>query len=310
MSQPAPDGIPVTVVVATRNRGGRVRATVASVLDGDYRRATVCVVDQSDDQVTERALQEFGTDPRVRYVRSRAVGLARARNLGIQQARDDVIAFTDDDCRATPGWLGPLVRALAADPDIGVVFGNVLAGPHDRRAGFVPAYVRRGSALARDIRDKHRVEGIGACMAVRRAVWQALNGFDEMLGPGAPFRAADDLDLAIRALLAGRAVYETADAVVVHHGFRPWAEGRVLIHDYLFGIGATFAKHLKCGHWSVLHVLRHLALRWALAGPVVDFGHRPSRALRLGGFLRGLAAGAATPVSRRTGHYAGRPAGS
>src|SRR5581483_11263448 len=57
----------------------------------------------------------------------------------------------------------------------------------------------RAAFLARRIHAKHEVEGVGGCMALRRDVWSTLNGFDEMLGLGAPFPAGEEGDLAIRA---------------------------------------------------------------------------------------------------------------
>jgi hypothetical protein len=109
----------------------------------------------------------------------------------------------------------------------------------------------------------------------------------------------------IRALMNGYDICETPDVNVVHHGFRTWVEGRRLISGYLFGIGATLGKHIRCGNWSVLHVLRALAMRWAFGGPVVDFGFRPSRLVRLGGFIRGFGHGFVTPVNRTTAHFSG-----
>jgi hypothetical protein len=59
------------------------------------------------------------------------------------------------------------------------------------------------------------------------------------------------------------------------------------------------AKHIKCGNFGIFSYLTHLSMRWAFTGPVVEFGHQPSRLLRLKAFLRGFAAGMATPVVRK-----------
>ena len=143
-------------------------------------------------------------------------------------------------------------------------------------------------------------------MGLKRSLWRSLNGFDELLGAGAPLRSGEDTDFTIRALLARHCVYETPAAAVVHHGYRSWEEGRGLIEGYMYGLGAALVKQIKCGHWTVLGVLCRLAWRWAFGQPVVDLGHRPPRLRRLFAFLRGVAAGGATPVDRKTGHYVNR----
>src|SRR5204863_1447520 len=48
----------------------------------------------------------------LRHDRSR--GPAAARNAGWRTARAPLVAFTDDDCRPSPGWLEAGLRALAA----------------------------------------------------------------------------------------------------------------------------------------------------------------------------------------------------
>jgi GT2 family glycosyltransferase len=294
---------PVTVLVCTRNRGDGVVNTVQTILLNDYPDFVLMIVDQSEDDLTESSLGPFIGNPRVRYLRTATQGLSVARNLAIGVMQSEFIVTTDDDCETPTNWVRELVAAFALDDRIGIVFGNTLPGPHDRNAGFVPAYVRHEPFLAHNVREKHRVEGISACMALRRSLWQQLKGFDEMLGAGTPFKAAEELDFAIRALIAGYYVYETPKASVIHHGFRTWEQGRTLIQGYLYGTGATFAKHLKCGHWSMIQVLLHLAWRWAFEHPVVDFGPRPSRWLKLAGFVRGFADGAVIPVERATCRY-------
>lgn len=293
----------VSAVISTRNRGPRIRGTIASILKNGDPSFEIYVVDQSNDDRTNQAVKSFGFEPRICYIRSETTGLAAGHNLGINTARSHIIAITDDDCEASPNWIHEIREAFEHNPRIGLIFGNTLAAPHKTNEGFIPAYVRKSPYIARSIAEKHRVEGIGACMAIRKPVWEALGGFDECLGPGALLKSGEELDFAIRALLAGFYVYETPTAVVTHYGFRTWDEAPALIHGYLFGIGAVVAKHLKCGNWGILQLLWHLILRWAFRGPVVDLGHRPARWLRLRAFSQGFWTGLRFSIERGTNRY-------
>ncbi len=288
----------ITIIICTRNRGAAVGKTITAALANHYANFEIVVIDQSDDEATENAVADYLHEVRLRYVRSTGKGLAAARNLGCQLAYGEIIAMTDDDCEAQQDWLQNLAAAFAQDDRIGMVLGNVIAAPHTKELGFIPAYVRREAFLARSIKDKHKVEGIGACFAFRRQLWLKLHGFDEMLGAGAQFKAAEETDFMIRLLFVGYYIFETPQISVIHHGFRTWKEGGALIHGYLYGIGAMLTKHLKLGNWSILHVFYHLAHRWAFAKPVVDFGHRPSKWLRLQAFSRGCLDAVRSPVDK------------
>jgi GT2 family glycosyltransferase len=197
------------------------------------------------------------------------------------------------------------VVAFELDSRIGIVFGNVLPGPYNRSTGFIPGYVIKASILARSIREKHLVESISACMGVRRSLWEKLGGFDEILGAGTPFKAGEETDFTIRALLAGYFVYETPHVTVIHHGFRTWEQGLTLIHGYWQGTGAMFAKHIKCGYWTITPLLLRLAWRWVFGHSriIEGIGSRRHRWLRLIAFVQGFMAGAITPVDKTKCHY-------
>jgi GT2 family glycosyltransferase len=294
---------PVTIVISTRNRGEKIVGMIQTILRNDYPDFELRIVDQSEDESTENSLRPFLDNPHLHYIRTLTRGVSSGRNLAISSAQSEFIAITDDDCETSTDWLQELVAAFEVDKRIGIIFGNVLPGPHDRKVGFIPSYVRSEPFLVRHINEKYRIEGISACMGLKRSLWQRLNGFDEMLGAGSFFKASEDFDFTIRALLADYFVYKTPKVKVIHHGFRTYEEGQSLIQGYLYGIGAMFVKHFKCGHWTVIQVLLHLAWRWAFGHPVVDLGHRPSRWLRLKAFLCGFLAGLVNPVDKRTGHF-------
>jgi GT2 family glycosyltransferase len=140
-------------------------------------------------------------------------------------------------------------------------------------------------------------------MALRRSIWSRMGGFDPALGPGAEFFAGDDTDMALRCLQAGIAVCETPATHVVHLGFRSWPDRRRLITGYMIGLGALYAKHLKCGRWSALMPMLCLAMRWAVGHPVVALGPKPGRLFRLRAFLKGFGRGLAHPVDRAAAQF-------
>jgi GT2 family glycosyltransferase len=284
-----------------------VRA-VRAVLAGGRKDVEIVVVDQSVDDSTRAALAEFGSRSNLRYVKTDGTGSAAARNLGISHAGAEIVGLTDDDCEVRSDWIAELVAGFAVDDRIAVVFGSVAAAAHDSEAGFIPAHVGRAQFLARRPRELHRVDGMAACMGVRRSAWQALGGFDTALGSGAPLRSAAEGDLALRALGAGWFVYGNPRLGVLHHGFRTLEEGRELISSYLYGTGAMLAKPLKLGQMSVCPLLARLAGRWAFGrSPVAaSLGSRSQRWFRLGAFLRGFTAGILTPIDRASGHYTPR----
>lgn len=266
---------------------------------------TVTIVDQSEDDATEMALQPFLQDPRMRYIRSASQGLSIGRNIGIENSTAELVAITDDDCELPPDWLRQFVRAFELDERIGAVFGKVLPGPHDAGMGFVPSYVFDTPSLARSIYEKHRVQGVGACMGVRRGIWQELGGFDPLLGVGAPLRAGEEIDLAIRVLSAGHFVYETPEIYLVHHGSYTWQQGAALIYGYWYGTGAVFGKFFRARPFVATHLLAALAFRWiSTRSPVASsLGRQPRRWLQLRSFLQGFIAGMFTQAAPGAGDY-------
>ncbi len=297
----------IAAVVATKNRPADAARAVGSILRDGGPCTELCVVDQSDSDATVVALGGFQGDPRLTILRCGGIGLGAARNLGVAQCRTELIAFTDDDCEALSGWLVGFTSAFSSEPRVAAVFGNVIAAPYDRSTGFIPAYAVQREYVGRTIADKPRLEGIGACMAVRRDAWEALGGFDEEMGAGARFRAAEDSDFIVRALLAGMPVCETPGASVRHHGFRSWSDGLPLIEGYMYGLGAVNMKMQRLGRWSAVGPLTVLGWRWLFGQPVVDLNHRPPRLLRLLAFLRGAHDALRTPLDQTTGRFTSVP---
>ena len=142
----------------------------------------------------------------------------------------------------------------------------MLAGPCDPAEGFVPGCVIEHEALATSLEDIHELSGTTACMALRREAWRALGGFDESLGLGGPLRSGEDLDLALRALRAGRHVLQTPAVEVEHLTPVLWGERKGVVRRNWYGSGAAFSKGLKLAPGPTMRALRRLAGRWRGGG--------------------------------------------
>ncbi len=184
----------VSVVICTAGRPEVFGAALRSVLAQDYGDFEILILDQSRDDRTETITRELAADDsRVRYWRLEQRGLSRAYNRGVGEARGELVAFTDDDCVAPPGWLRAVAGAFAREPEAELVYGQVL-GPIDSRdqrggEGVIPTLpIAKLERLSK--RDGFRVFGMGANFATTRAAWKRLGGFDEILGGGGPLQSA------------------------------------------------------------------------------------------------------------------------
>ena len=295
----------VSVVIPTRNRGDSVIATIESVLACDYAVFEVIVVDQSTNRDTYRATERFSGDSRFRYLETATVGAGQARQIGLCEAKGEIVLYTDDDCTVPANWISIMAGIFNERPQVAVAFCNVVAAPHDTGAGFIPAYVNSHDKLVRTTWDKCRARGMGAGMAVRREVSIAIGGFDAHLGPGALFPACEEGDIAVRALLNGWQLYETAEIAIVHNGFRTWSEGRQLAERNWIGVGAAYAKPFKCKHWQVMPILAYESLivnLWQPFSQIFRF-KRPQGFKSFIYFWKGFLQGLKTPVDCRQMFY-------
>jgi GT2 family glycosyltransferase len=125
----------------------------------------------------------------------------RARNVGAAEARGRTLVFIDDDVRlGHPELLANLVRALAADPSLGLVGPSQLPPPDATR--FQRAAARQLSRacfpVVGRVIDTDMVTH--ACLAIPADLWRAIGGEHDELVRGT------DPDLRARVRGAGRRV--------------------------------------------------------------------------------------------------------
>jgi glycosyltransferase involved in cell wall biosynthesis len=191
----------VTVLVPVKDRRERMLECLEAILAQDHPSFEVVVLDNESSDGTAEACRERAARADV-PVRVEVVPgtLGAVRNRARELARGRVLAYTDSDCSPAPGWLTAGVRALDADPALGLVCGVTIP----------PAPPDRAWARVVDVRGPNwRFE---SCNVFFRAdAFRATAGFDEVVGDGWEDTAAG-FDLLRHGWLAGFA----GDAVVYH----------------------------------------------------------------------------------------------
>ena len=190
---------PASVIICSRNRPTMLQETIESVLQGDEVPTELVVIDQSDGPNPNIASLGTKRTTDVRYIWTQTVGLTRARNAGIAAARHTVLAIIDDDMFVSPNWYGALIRALVGAGERAVVTGRVLPAEAEVPGGFVPTFMPSDVSAVYEGRIGADVLA-GGHMAAYRSQLEAIGGFDERLGAGGEFPAADDNDLGFRLL--------------------------------------------------------------------------------------------------------------
>jgi glycosyltransferase involved in cell wall biosynthesis len=278
---PAPE---VSVVLATHNRPERLGRALHALREqtlADDRYEIVVVDDGSGPETVAVLAAEQGQSdgPKLAIHRQdQSRGPAAARNRGWQAAQAPLIAFTDDDCEATAGWLESLLEISKANPGA-IVQGPTTANPQERESYGPFSHTLENHTLGRGFET--------ANILYPRAVLEQFGGFDA----DAYSRAGgEDTDLAWKAIADGTPA-RWAPGALMHHAVtnlgplgklraaRRWDES-MLAYKRHAGLRATrHARIFWNRHhsevvraWAALLVPRRLWwLRWWLAAPYVAY---------------------------------------
>ena len=278
-----PGALPVSVAIPTIGRLDLVAQCLASIASCDPPAAEILVVDQSGDEAVADLVSRY-SDAGARLVYSARRSRSQARNLALQEAANDLVAFTDDDCTVEPDWIGAAWKHAGERPRTAVT-GRVL--PVGDPAG-VPSTI-----VAPERRDytgmRLPAALFGNNMVFDRSTAAEIGGFDHAVIP------AEDNDFSYRWLKAGYEIRYEPELTVHHHDWRDHEGLERLYVEYARGQGKFYAKHLRSGDMTMAwFIVRHFYLGGrGLAAGIVKRRPRWSDERRgiFAGFPGGLIAG-------------------
>jgi len=226
----------VSVIVPTRDRTALLQESLASIrrLEGPDLHLEIIVCDNGSDSETPRVAEQF----HARYLRSERAGMSIARNVAMQAATGDYLAFLDDDDVWLPTHLRPHLRLLAQQPELIGVVGQIINTNLDLQSMGDPWPVdapRNGELF--DALLEYMPQ-LGATV-VRASARQIIGYFDESLA------GDEDWDWHLRLAAAGRVGFVQIPCMLFRQ--RPPGDADDMQHQRMPFTRKVFLRNVRRG---------------------------------------------------------------
>jgi GT2 family glycosyltransferase len=235
-----------SVIVVCFNSQDTLGRCLEHLFAQDHPNYEVIVVDDGSSDATAAVAEAAASEGLLKLVRGRRNrGCPAARNLGLREARGDIVAFIDADGFAAPDWLSRLTARVDADPSIGGAASTVFFDENPLVLNGAGGIVNRQGwaadlSMNRSYEDaqiaQEALYPMGCGMAVRRQALARVGPFDDRM-----LNYYDDVDYGIRLWRAGYRVVVAADAWV----------------DHAAAIGDSPRRRLLCERHRMRVVLKH-----------------------------------------------------
>jgi len=257
----------ISIVIAVKNDNPYLQQSVRESLKQKYEKFEVIVL---PDEPIDSLPQE------VRIIPTGNELPAIKRNMGVEAALGEIIAFLDDDSYPAANWLTELA-ANFADDEIGAVGGPATTPPEDspwqQVSGAVySSFAASGSYRYRYIHDRRRedVDDYPTCnLAVRKSVFVEANGFQTNYWPGED----TELCLTITKKLGKKIIYDPS-VHVYHHRRNFWNGHFKQVTQYALHRGFFVKKFPETSRKPAYFMPSLLAIG-ILAGWTTFFWYKP-----------------------------------
>ena len=219
----------VDILIPTRDKLEILYPCIRSILDkSTYKNFKISILDNNSQEAeTLKFFEKIETHPKVKVLKyPHPFNYSAINNFGANQSDSDILVLLNNDIEViNPDWLEALVTQ-AMRPHIGCVgaklyypngwiqhagvilgIGDVAGHSHRFYPGDSRGYMNR-------LISTQRVSAVtAACLAIRKTIWDQVNGLDEENLTV----AYNDVDFCLRVLEAGYHNIWTPKAELVHH---------------------------------------------------------------------------------------------
>ena len=220
--------------MATLGRDECIAVFCRHLAEQTYRNFELIIIDQNDDARLNAIVAEYSAQFALLHIKSSVKGLSRNRNIGLEYATGDIIAFPDDDCYYNPDTLAYVLDGFSqTGADYFCVNYNDEKYPTESTWG----------ATGKTWIGKRRFYsyGISISLFVKREMVKKFR-FDEQLGIGGAFGSGEETDLLLYLLSKNCACYYDGTYCIHHPYTKTYKLELHRVYTYSLGFGAIHKK--------------------------------------------------------------------
>ena len=161
------------MIIPVRNGGESLRRCLSALSEAAPAPGEIIVVADACTDNSVALAASFGV--RVLEI-ARQSGPARARNLGAEAARGDILFFVDADVLVRPDTIDQVAAAFREEPDLSALFGSYDDAPAE--TNFLSQYKNLLHHYTHQTAQEEASTFWSGCGAIRRDVFLAAGGFD------------------------------------------------------------------------------------------------------------------------------------
>jgi len=222
--------LPVSIIIPCKNEGKNITNTLASIVSARNRTEYEIIV--VDDASNDNCCDGLAGRYPVNLFRTSALGSAQARNEGARRAQGEILVFCDGHLFVEDHWLDHLLEPLHSR-NLDVICPAIAPADNVDNVGYGQSLTETLGVVWYTEMDRISpvAVGPGACLAVRRGVFQRTQGFES----GFQVWGYEDIEFSIKLWLLGYQVW-VHPGVKVLHVFRQFHPYRVLLEHVHYNL--------------------------------------------------------------------------
>ena len=232
----------ISVVVCAYNEAATIDECLTSIENLTYPDYEIILVNDGSRDATGEIARRHAS---VTVLDIPNGGLSAARNVGLEHAAGEIVAYTDGDVRVDPDWLTHLVQPFLTSDVVGAGGPNLVPADDPPMAQCIARAPGSPTQVMLDDRIAEHVPGCN--MAFRRDALLEVGGFNPIY-----LRAGDDVDICWRLQARGWKIGFAPSALV-------WHRHRASLRAYWrqqvgYGEGESWLKPHHPDQFQGLHI--------------------------------------------------------